>query len=625
MSVIEEIKAKINIVDLINESVPLRKSGSTYSGYCPFHENKRSPAFTVWPESGTWHCFGACNEGGDIFKFLMKKEGIDFKEARKRLAARAGIRLEARRSEREKNEEARLQRLREALEKAIRFYQKALTEAPGGKKALRYLTTKRNLSEDTLRAFDLGYAPKSMDALLKYMTAKGFGEKELFDAGLVSQSAESGRFYDRFRNRIMIPIWDEEGRPVGFGARALEEADQPKFLNSPQTPLFDKSRTLYGIHAARKAIAKKGEAVLVEGYLDVIALHQAGYKNAVSPMGTALTAPQIQIIKKAAPRIVLALDPDLAGQKAIVRAIETARGEMDRSEELTFDARGLMQRESRLQADIRIAVLPEGQDPDEIVAGNPEEWGELITAARPIVSHMIETMAAQHDIDDPKAAARVAEQILPLIAEVANPVEREKYRQELAVRLKISERALVLPASPQNKKTAPPAAPAVLPQSSPDRALEKQIASILFARPAALFIANRQLLAAGADAIAPGDFAHEPYRMVYQAVQDAYAQSELPPKDYLAASLDEEIRLLLAPPAGATGENGLIAELVRLTAARRRAQLTARLAQAALLLGEEDADEERLKRQIAEYTRAVGRLDRLRAPKYGPARRAQPA
>jgi DNA primase, catalytic core len=621
MSVIDEIKAKINIVDLVSETVPLRKSGTTYSGYCPFHENKHTPAFTVWPESGTWYCFGACGEGGDIFKFVMKRDGVDFAEARKRLAAKAGVRLEPFHSPKQAAEEARLNRLREVLEKAIYYYRRALFESPEGQAALAYLKTQRHLTEQTIKEFELGYSPNKFDALRNFLLTRGFTDKELFDAGLASQASDSERYYDRFRGRIMFPIRDFNGHPIGFGARVFAGDEQPKFLNSPQTPLFDKGRSLYGINAAHKAISKKSEAVIVEGYLDVIALHQAGFKNVVSPMGTALTGPQVQILKRNASRIILALDPDLAGQKAALRGITTTRAEMDHQDEVSFDARGLLQRESRLQADIRIATLPDGKDPDEVVAEGAEVWEAVIATARPIVLHVLETLLAQNDIQDPKAAAAIAGQVLPLIAEVANPVEREKLRQELAQRLKINEQALILPASPRRTAAGAKAPQAVvIPPATPDRAIEKQIASILFETPSALFQANRRLQQEKFEPISENDFLHEPFHTTYLAVLEAYQQVEMPPKDFLRAHLEEEVRETLTRDHCLLSDGALAAELVRLVAARRKQQIKERLVQATYLLNDPETDVEQIKTFIATNTQLMGRLDRARASRLIPVR-----
>ncbi|HOG80059.1 MAG TPA: DNA primase, partial [Anaerolineaceae bacterium] len=389
MSNIDEIKSRVDIVDLVSETVKLRKSGKNYTGFCPFHPNSRTPAFVVFPESGTWRCFGQCNEGGDIFKFVMKKEGWDFPEALRHLAERAGIKLEPLTPERQEEEDAH-ERLRALLEDAVTFFKHHLLQNAAGKSARDYLT-RRGLTDATIETFGLGYALDSWDAGLRYFTGKGYSTADLLAVGLITERQGSEGFYDRFRNRIMFPIRDPLGRMAGFGARILDPNDVPKFLNSPQTALFDKGRLLYGLDQARKAIRSADQVVIVEGYLDVIVLHQAGFANTVSPMGTALTEDQIRLLKRFSRRMVLALDADAAGEKATLRGLEVARQSLDRSDEMGFDARGLLRHEARLQADLRVTTLPPGADPDEVALADPQAWAKIIAEARPIVVHVMET------------------------------------------------------------------------------------------------------------------------------------------------------------------------------------------------------------------------------------------
>src|SRR4030067_3468593 len=355
-TITDEIKSKIDIADLVSEAgVKLRHAGKNYTGFCPFHDNKHTPAFVVCPESGTWRCFGQCNEGGDIFKFVMKRENLDFKEALNKLAARAGVEVPEYIKPAPEQKEPH-DTLRKLLEDALIFYRGHLL---ANKDILNYLRGERGLAEASIETFGLGYAPRAGDSALTHFTQRGYSEKDLFEAGLVSER-DSGGHYDRFRNRIMIPIRDENGRMSGFGARIVDLDDAPKFLNSPETPIFSKGRLLYGLDRARKPIRAADQRVIVEGYLDVIALQQAGYENVVSPMGTALTEEQLRLLKRFTRRIVLALDPDSAGQKAVLRGLEAARQAMDQEGELGFDALGLLRSEARLQADLRAASGPGG-------------------------------------------------------------------------------------------------------------------------------------------------------------------------------------------------------------------------------------------------------------------------
>ena len=568
MSSIDEIKSRIDIVDLVSETVTLRRSGKNYTGFCPFHANTRTPAFVVFPESGTWRCFGQCNEGGDIFRYVMKKEGWDFSEALHALAEKAGVQLKPPTPQEQEAAEEH-EHLRALLEEAVTFYRHQLTSTPAGQQALAYLR-QRGLQDATLEAFGLGYAPSSWDAALKHFKSKGYSEQDLIDAGLVSvreaaegpgQAEQAGaeaaqpaarRIYDRFRHRITIPIRDERGRMVGFGARILNPDDVPKFLNSPQTALFDKGHLLYGLDRARKPIRTLDQAVIVEGYLDVIALHQAGFANAVSPMGTALTEHQLRLLKRFTRRIILALDPDAAGDKATLRGLQVARQAMDRQEEAVFDARGLLGHESRLQADIRVTTLPRDMDPDDVVKRDPAEWQRIVENARPVVIHVMETLAAGQDMDDPKIKSAIAAQVLPLIGEVPNPVERDTYRQRLARLLKVDERALLDPGQSRPGRAARPrqagglaaAAPQALPAASAAaarKALEGHCLGVLMRRPDMVYRLDRELQQDGLARLSAGDFEHSEFQTIFDMIQESLAQDVAEPLNFVLSSLSLEL------------------------------------------------------------------------------------
>jgi DNA primase len=586
MSTIDEIKARIDIVDLASEAgVKLRRSGRTQTGFCPFHSNTRTPAFVIWPETGTWRCFGECNDGGDIFKFVMKKEGIDFKEALQRLAERAGVQLEEFHTEKPEQKEAN-QRLRNLLEDAVTFYRHQLLNTPAGKTALDYLLEKRHLTLQTIENFGLGYAPHSWDATLNHFTSKGFSAQDLLDVGLVterqsdSQSTNSqftdSRTYDKFRHRVMIPIRDENGKMTGFGGRILDPNDIPKFMNSPQTVLFDKGRLLYGLDRARKPIRAADQAVIVEGYLDVIAVHQAGYENVVSPMGTALTEDQMRLLKKFTRKIVLALDPDTAGQKAVLRGLDAARASMDREEELRFDARGLLRHEARLQADLRVATMPDELDPDEIVARDPQEWARLIEAAKPIVTHVLETLVSDRDVNDAKVKSEIAAQILPLIEDLPNPVERDSYRQMLARRLKVDERSLSgtkAPVSPvrRQRPKAEAAREQKLIQAAPPasrfKIVEISCLALLLRRPELLPHLDRRLQESGLAALSALDFEYTDHQLILRLIQQSLEQDEAEQAHYVESHLDESLRetftSLRAQPAPKGVDDKLLDELTR--------------------------------------------------------------
>ncbi len=555
MTVIDEIKSRIDIVELVSEAgVKLRHAGKNYTGFCPFHDNKKTPAFVVWPESGTWRCFGQCNEGGDIFKFVMKREGIDFKEALQKLGLRAGVEVTEYQRESPEQREA-YDHLHKLLEDAIIYYRSHLFN---NKDVLTYLREKRALKDATIETFGLGYAPHGYDNLLKHFTAKGYSEQDLVDAGMLSvreseDARNSTRTYDRFRNRIMIPIRDENGRMVGFGARIVDPNDIPKFLNSPETPIFNKGHILYGLDRARKPIRAADQAVIVEGYLDVIALHQAGYENVVSPMGTALTEDQLRLLKRLTRRIVLALDPDTAGQKAVLRGLEAARSAMDKEGELAFDARGLLRNESRLQADLRVASIPDDLDPDEIVARDKEEWAHIISNAVPVIEHVMVTLAHGKDLGNPKVISEISNQILPLIQDLPKPEEREFFIQRLARFLRVDERAFINRASkapvlrrrPRGTEAGQRSESLVVAALDPRLRVETYCLSILIRKPEMLYRLDRKLEEFGLSPLASEDFEYTDHQLLFGVLRLAVEQDEKDYPNFLATHLPESLTALV--------------------------------------------------------------------------------
>jgi DNA primase len=538
MTVVEEIKDRLDIADIVGESVTLKKAGKNLTGFCPFHPNTRTPAFVVFPDTGTWRCFGACNEGGDLFKFVMKKEGWDFPQALSYLAERAGVELRPSTPRQQEEEEASA-RLRELLEQAATFYRHALQQSPEGQQALSYLQG-RGFTAAALEGFGIGYAPRSWEALMQHLQEKGFSERELADAGMISEREGGGR-YDRFRHRIMFPIRDARGRMTGFGARAMDAADQPKFLNSPQTALFDKSALLYGMDQARKAIRAAEQAVLVEGYLDVVALHQAGYRNAVSAMGTALSERQLRSLKRFTRNIVLALDADAAGSQATLRGLNVARQALDREPDPVFDARGLVRHEGRLDADIRVLALPAGKDPDEVVIADPAAWPALLGTAKPVVQYVTDVLLSGQPVDDPKVKAEVARQVLPLIEDVVDPVEREAYRQELARKLRVDERALLTPGRGPRTRRGRPAASSVAVERAPRAPLDDFCLGLLLADPELSYRIDRQLLTLGLEALSTQDFAGSDAQLIFQSVRTALSQVEIDPSQRWRQLLPEPV------------------------------------------------------------------------------------
>ncbi len=451
----QEIKNRLDLVDVVQEyGVQLRKSGRNYSGFCPFHPNTKTPAFYVFPESQTWRCFGACAEGGDVFSFVMKKNSWDFKETMVELARRAGVTLEETRPK-DAVHQAAEERQVALLDTAASYFHQLLLHAPQAEAARRYVT-ERALTDDTVAAYRLGFALDSWDAAKTHFSAQGYREDELMAAGLLSENEERHTRYDRFRGRLMIPIRDPDGRVVGFGARTLDPDGVPKYLNSPQTALFDKGHLIFGLDMAKRHIREAREVVLVEGYLDVMTAWQHGFRNVVAQMGTSLTEAQLRLLQKQSKRFVLALDPDAAGAKATLRSLQLARETLDRELDVRFDARGLVRLEGRLKADIRVVTLPPGQDPDKLIRTDPTAWPKLLAEARPVVDYVIGVVAAELEPGDAKAKSAAAKQVLPLINDIADEVERDHYFTKLGKTLGIDVGALRQAGERQKKERRPP-------------------------------------------------------------------------------------------------------------------------------------------------------------------------
>lgn len=460
-AVIEEIKQRLDLVDIVNRYVQLKRSGSTYKALCPFHQEK-TPSFVVFPHTQTWRCFGACGEGGDVFSFIMKIEGLTFPEALRQLAREAGVELEppdARTSVLNQQRE----HLRGVCEAAMRLFTEWL-RAPVGEACRAYLE-RRRVSPEMVLAFGLGYAPEGWDTLLNAMLARGYTQQDLLDAGLVVAN-ERGGVYDRFRHRLIFPIRDVRGRVVGFGGRALDDDQQPKYLNSPQTLLFDKGRLLYGLDLAKDAIRREDRVVLVEGYMDVIAAHQAGYRNVVASLGTALTPEQLRLINRFTHNIVLALDADTAGTEAAKRGVHAARDALARQFVPSVE-QGRLRPVTEIAGDLRVVRLPAGYDPDDLLKEDPAQWGELVANALPVVEFFIQEAIAGRDLNDAAQKRAVAEEILPIIAEIPNTIERAHYLQRLAFYLHVPEddlaremTLLVRQQRAQRRHTPPPPPPA---------------------------------------------------------------------------------------------------------------------------------------------------------------------
>jgi len=440
MSVVDEVKERLDIVEVISQYVPLKKAGRSYKGLCPFH-NEKTPSFVVFPENQSWHCFGSCSTGGDVFSFVMKRENLDFGEALATLAARAGVELQPRTATASADEQ-KIERLREIVADAAAYFNYLLNRAPEAVIA-RDTLERRGFTHQTWENWQIGYSLDSWDALKDRLVGKGYTLAEIEAAGMVIQRDDGSGYYDRFRGRLMIPIRDVQSRTIGFGARVLREEPgrpQPKYINSPQTPLFDKSNVLYGLDSAKKAIRDVDLAVIVEGYMDVLMSHQVGVANVVAGMGTALTESQMRQLKRYSNNLTLALDPDAAGDHATIRGLETARQAMEREWQPVVGPSGLVRQESRLKAQLRIAALPDGLDPDELAYADVDRWRRVLADAKPIVDYYLALVGREEDLSTARGKSNAVERIAPIIREIANPVERGHYIQQLARLIQTDER-----------------------------------------------------------------------------------------------------------------------------------------------------------------------------------------
>jgi DNA primase len=415
----------------------LQKTGRNFKGLCPFHGEK-TPSFIVSPERQSWHCFG-CGEGGDVFSFVMKKDGLEFGEAVKLLADKAGVTLSLNYGDQAKDKE--YQKLYEVNEAAAQYYHHMLTDTPAGKTALKYLEV-RGIDRKTIDDFQLGYSLDSWDALQKYLTGRSVSELE--SVGLVVKKEDSA--YDMFRGRIMFPIRNRRGSVLGFGGRALDK-DGPKYLNSPQTKIFNKSNIIYGIDRSHATIRQQDLVVIVEGYMDVLTAHQYGMNNVVAFMGTAITESQIDALSRLSGNIVLALDSDAAGNEAALRGIEVCRQALERRKSQKPTKPGT---DSAIQMDIRIVTLPSGKDPDEIIREDADQWKKAVDESLPVVEYLFKVVAAKHDLSKTKERSAAAQKLIPIINEMSDDVQREIYIKKLGGLLDISETTLSVMATRSN-------------------------------------------------------------------------------------------------------------------------------------------------------------------------------
>lgn len=411
----DEIKQKLDIAEVIGEYLQLKRSGSGLMAVCPFHAEK-TPSFHVSPEKQIWHCFG-CGEGGDLFSFVMQMEGIDFPEALRILGKRAGVEI-PRYSSAQSNER---ERLVEANELAAKFYNKVLLDSTQAVAARDYLA-KRGVTEELIDSFELGFAPDAWDTLVTFLVKRGFSAREIVSAGLGQPKKSGSGLIDRFRNRVMVPLRDAHGNAVAFTGRVLDPHGIPKYMNSPETPVYKKGELLFGLDLAKRAVKDAKAAIIVEGNLDVVASHKAGIANVVASSGTALTDVQLQLLKRYTDRVVFCFDQDAAGFEAAKRGIHAAE---------------------RLGLTVEVVLLPEaaGKDPDEAVQKDPKLWTDAVAHPIPIMQYFLERSVRDRDLARVEDKKQVWEFLAGEIAQIPDVISREHWLQTVSdlVRVDIHE------------------------------------------------------------------------------------------------------------------------------------------------------------------------------------------
>ena len=424
-SLLEDIRSRVDMVELVGQFVNLKRAGENWKGLCPFHTEK-TPSFTVHPKKGIFHCFG-CGAGGDAFGFLMRQDRLAFPEAVRLLAQRAGVELPSER--RPEAADGKIEALRQIMARAAEFYAETLW-APGGDKARRYLEG-RGVDPEVARRFGLGYAPEGWDHLLAFMRGQSVAEEGLAQAGLVLPRQTGSGFYDRFRGRLLFSIRDGQGRVVAFGGRALGP-EEPKYLNSPETPLYVKGQILYALDLAKGAMRERNRAIVVEGYLDCLMAHQHGFTETVAALGTAFTQAQLALLQRSADEIVAVFDADAAGQKAAARIDELMSGPADlRSLGWSMARTGGFERAGHFP--VKVAVLPPGHDPDSLLRSQgADAFRSRVDEARSILSFVMAQALAEENLASPRGRATAHARVALVLSKVPNAEEATALAQQAA-------------------------------------------------------------------------------------------------------------------------------------------------------------------------------------------------
>ncbi len=615
MGAIDEVKQRTDIVEVVSQYTALKKAGRNLTALCPFHSEKH-PSFFVYPEQQSWHCFGACNTGGDVFSFVMRKESLGFGEALRLLAQRAGISLPSRMErEGDKEEKEVLYQINEA---AALYFNNLLLNSPGAEKARGYVAS-RGFSPQTVADFQLGFSLDSWESLKQYLLERGYSESKLLTAGLLIET-ENGKTHDRFRGKLMFPIRDIKGRTIGFGARVLDDS-LPKYTNSPQTPTFDKSSSLYAIDLAAASIRKQDTAIIMEGYMDVITAHQNGITNVVASMGTAVTEAQVNVLKKLTRNLVLALDADTAGGEAVLRGTgyEKLLGAEDRDIEKAPLLKGV-EYENLLDSEISVVVMPEGSDPDDVIKEDVKVWQDLVDKALPIVDYTFNMVTSKLDLNTARDKSLAVERLLPIVAEIKDPTRRSHYIQKLASLIKQDvrtiEAALGRMKTPTVRRQTPEPKPAAV-----TRALRPLVSSPLEVDCLALLLQHPEIKVSNEDLL-PEYFINSENHEIFVSWQQVGDLQSL--RENLDLSLHEHLDLLVNKSLPSNNVERRYADYTRRLRERFLKNRAAKIAEILALEAEPGgagADMAKLEEELLEISTQRRELDAYRNQKRPEVRR----
>ncbi len=514
---VDEIKKKIDIVEYIGNFITLKKAGRNFKANCPFHQEK-TPSFVISPERQIWHCFGACGEGGDVIRFLMKWENITFYEALKELAEKAGVKLSQSLGIEDRNWKKKERFINMNL-LAAEFFGYVLQKSRFGKKGQEYLN-KRLITSATTKKFQLGYAPNSWDSLMHFLKSKKYTEEEILENGLLVRG-ERGSCYDRFRGRLVFPLKDARGQIVGFSGRALDDVDAgAKYINTPETPIYHKRETLFGLDIAKETIKKEKNVFIVEGEFDMISPYQAGFSNFVAIKGSALTAEQLMILKRYTSQLTLALDTDAAGIEAIRRGIEEA-------EKLDFE--------------IEVANFNFAKDPDEAVRSDIGKFTQAIKKPQPVYDFLIEKVQKEFSLEDPFNKKKIGDEMIPFIERIQNPIVQSHYIKKLASVLDVNESSIenLIYRLRRQKKRSTPAYVARKKTEPADREMliQKYVLSLMFQNDFPDQITDKLF-----SVLTPTDFSLSSYQKIYSLFIDLHKKEGEFNLDHFTRSLTQELR-----------------------------------------------------------------------------------